>query len=357
MKAGEIYSKTMPFVWAKLLLGFLTVVISAVILAILMGIAWLFKSEVLYAIMFFVWLGAVGVVNFILNHYIGYLVKAGHVAVITEAVTTGRIPDNQVAYGKQMVKERFLTSNVFFVIDKLVAGAVRQLQKGFEKVAGSLSSIIPGMKAVVSIGKMFIGIALGYIDECCLGYTFLKKDQGAFKSATDGVVIYAQNWKKLLKDAAKTTAIVVILLIVITLVSFLLFALVVRLIPWKDPIIQRIAGFVAFLVACCVAAAIKVAFIDSYMLVKMMVSYMQEAPTTVITFDLYGKLCGLSAKFKELFNKGQQESPTPQPASVTTAGTAQPAAAVGDKPVFCGECGAKNAKGTKFCGECGKAMA
>jgi hypothetical protein len=221
-------------------------------------------------------------------------------------------------------------------------------------VAGSLGSIIPGMDVVVKIGKMFIGIALGYIDECCLGYTFLKKDQGAFKSATDGVVIYAQNWKKLLKDAAKTTAIVVVLIIVITLVSWVLFGLLANLL-FKNSDFKFLAQGVAFLISCCIALAIKVAFIDSYMLVKMMVSYMQEAPTTVITFDLYGKLCGLSAKFKELFNKGQQEAPTPQPANATAAGTAQPAAAVsGDKPVFCGECGAKNAKGTKFCGECGK---
>ena len=284
------------------------------------------------------------------------MLKAGHVAVITEAVTTGRVPDNQIAYGKERVKERFLTSNVFFVIDKLVGGAVRQLQRGFERVAGSLGNIIPGMNAVVSIGKMFIGIALGYIDECCLGYTFLKKDQGAFKSATDGVVIYAQNWKKLLKDAAKTTAIVVIFIIVITLVSWVLFGLLANMF-FKNSDFKFLAQGVAFLLACCVALAIKAAFIDSYMLVKMMVSYMQEAPTTVITFDLYGKLSGLSGKFKELFNKGQQENPSSQPVAAA-AGTAQSATPVsGDKPKFCGECGAKNAPGTKFCGECGKPMA
>jgi len=97
------------------------------------------------------------------------------------------------------------------------------------------------------------------------------------------------------------------------------------------------------------------------MLVKMMVSYMQEAPTTVITFDLYGKLCNLSAKFKELFNKGQQEAQSPQPAYAGAAGTAalpQAQATVsGDKPKFCGECGAKNSPGTKFCAECGKPIA
>jgi len=348
----------MPFVWAKLLLAVLTVVISVVLFAVLMGIAWMVQSPVLGFIMFIIWISATGIVNFILNHYIGYLVKAGHVAVITEAVTTGRVPDNQVAYGKQMVKERFLTSNVFFVIDKLVGGAVRQLQRGFEKVAGSLGNIIPGMNAIVNIGKMFIGIALGYIDECCLGYTFLKKDQGAFKSATDGVVIYAQNWKKLLKDAAKTTATVVILMIVITLVSFVLFFLLSKML-FSNSIFKILADIVAFLLACCVAVAIKAAFIDSYMLVKMMVSYMQEAPTTQITFDLYSKLCGLSAKFKELFNKGQQEAAVPQPA-YAVAGAAAPAQlqapVTGDKPKFCGNCGAKNSQGTKFCGECGKPL-
>jgi hypothetical protein len=353
MKPGEIFSKTMPFVWAKLLLGLATVVISIVILAILMGIAWLFKSGGVGVVMFCLWIGATGVVNFVLNHYMGYLLKAGHVAVITETVTTGSVPDNQVAYGKQMVKERFLTSNIYFVVDKLISGAVRQLQRSFEKLGGALGSVIPGMSMVVNIGKMFIGIALGYIDECCLGYTFYKKEQGAFKSAADGVVIYAQNWKTLLKDAAKTTAMVVILVVIVTLVSFLLFGLVFRLLNFSG-MIGRVAGFVAFLLACFVAVTVKKAFIDSYILVKMMVSYMQDAPTTVITFDLYGKLCGISGKFKDLFNKGQQENPAPV---VAAAGTAQPAAPVSeDKPVFCGQCGAKNARGTKFCGSCGKPM-
>ena len=351
MKPREVFAKTMPFCWAKLFLGLATIVISIVIFAVLMGIAWLFNSEGAAGILIIIWLVATGFVNFFINHYMGYLVKAGHVAVITEAVVNGRVPDNQVAYGKQMVKERFVTSNVYFAVDKLVTAAVKQLQNGFEKVGGALGNVIPGMSAVVSIGKLFIGIALGYIDECCLGYTFLKKEQGEFKSAADGVVIYAQNWKKLLKDAAKTTATVVMLVIAITLAAFVFFGLISRL--FNPP---GWVSFSLFLFACFCAWAVKKAFIDSYMMVKMMVSYMQEAPTTVITFDLYGKLSGLSPKFKELFNKGQKQDPTPQP-TYAAVGAGQPmAASGGNKPVFCGECGAKNEPGTKFCGECGNTL-
>jgi archaellum biogenesis protein FlaJ (TadC family) len=57
----------MPFCWAKLLLGLATVVISVIILAILLGIAWLFKSEGVGAVMFFVWLILTGIVRFVMD--------------------------------------------------------------------------------------------------------------------------------------------------------------------------------------------------------------------------------------------------------------------------------------------------
>jgi hypothetical protein len=163
-------------------------------------------------------------------------------------------------------------------------------------------------------------------------------------------------------------------------VAFLVFGMVfVRLLHWN--------GFVTFLIAVLVAWAVKKAFIDSYMMVKMMVSYMEVAPSTQITFDLYDKLCGMSAKFKQLFEKGKEESPAlqsapasakaPMPlpakasisaltkaaASAKTATSAKaPAPAKAPVPVktpakgkqaFCTSCGAKNESGANFCGSCG----
>ena len=40
---------------------------------------------------------------------------------------------------------------------------------------------------------MFLDISLGYVDECCLGYTFYHPAQNPYKSAADGVIIYFQN--------------------------------------------------------------------------------------------------------------------------------------------------------------------
>jgi len=349
MKAGEVYSKTMPFVWAKLLLGLATVGISAVLLVILMGLAWLFKSEGVYTVMFLIWLGGVGLIRFIIMHYMGFMVKAGHIAVITEAVVTGRVPDNQVEYGKRIVKERFATSNVYFVVDKLVAGAVKQIQRSIGKL-GNAMDFIPGMKQLTRLAQFFVDLSLGYVDECCLGYTFYKKEQDAFKSAADGVVIYAQNWKSLLSSAAKTMLIVILWVTVITLVLFVVLGFLFRMLTWR--------GDIAFIISLMIALAIKYAFIDSFILARTMVAYMGVAPTTVISFDLYGKLSNVSSKFKELFNKGQQG----QPANAGAGGITQPFVSAGsgegqdEQFVFCGQCGGKNKAGINFCESCGEKL-
>ena len=85
---------------------------------------------------------------------------------------------------------------------------------------------------------MFLDISLGYVDECCLGYTFAHPEQNAYKSAADGVVIYFKNWKTLVERRAKTTGVVILSFVAVTLVAFVLFGGLFRLI-WME----RIYGF------------------------------------------------------------------------------------------------------------------
>ena len=331
----------------RMLLGGALVLVLGLLLGLCTGIGWLFGDAGI-VVGLIVWMALVRPINALVMNYGGYMVKAGHIAVIAEAMKTGQVPANQVNYGKEKVKERFATSNIYFAVDKLVTGAVKQIQNGIDKLGNKLD-FIPGMEAVAGLAKFFISISLGYIDECCFGWTFYNPQQGAFKSAADGVVIYAQNWKTLLKDAAKTMAKTIGLTVLIALVIFVPVGLLFKIFKWS--------GLVAFLLACLIAWVVKFAFMDSYIMCQMMVSFMQVAPTTVITFDLYSKLCGISGKFKELYNKGQAEDPQPAYAGATAASapvtpTAEPSA----KPVFCGQCGTKNEPGTRFCGNCGAPM-
>lgn len=297
MKTKDVYLKTMKFVWLKLALGAAMIVFSLLTLAICLLLGSLGNGGGL-GIAFIIWLILVCGAYAGAERYIGYMLKAGHVAMVTTAVTTGTLPENQLEAAKQMVKERFVAANVYFFVDRMVSGAVSQLQRGLQKVDNLLGDI-PGVSAIVSFAQMFVHIALGYIDECCLGYTFLHKEQSACKSAADGVVIYFQNWKKLLKDAAVTTLIVMGITLVAWVIPFAIFAAIFGALG--------VHWIFAFVIAVMFAAVMRSAFIDSYMMVKMMVSYMEVAPATQITFDLYGKLCNLSGKFKRLFDRGQQE--------------------------------------------------
>lgn len=349
MTSKQLFSGTMPFMLAKLALGAVTVVLSVVLFAILMALGWLF-GEGGMLVTFCIWLAGTGVIRFAVMHYMGYLVKAGHIAVIAEACRTGHIPANQVSYGKGKVTERFVTANVYFAVDKLVTGAVKQIQRVIDK-AGNALDFIPGMGAITGAAKFFVDISLGYIDECCLGWTFYHMEQGAFQSAADGVVIYAQNWKTLLKSAAMTMVKTLLILLLIVLAAFVPVGLVFKLLHWSP--------LAAFLLACLIAWTVKFAFIDSYIMIQMMSAYMEVAPSTVITFDLYSKLCGLSSKFKELFEKGKQEGPIPtyaQTAAAPAQGQTAPAPEPTRTGTFCGQCGMKNETGAKFCASCGAKM-
>jgi hypothetical protein len=224
------------------------------------------------------------------------------------------------------------------------------------------------METLTKLGKMFIDISLGYVDECCLGYTFYNETQNAYKSAADGVVVYAQNWKVLLKNAATTMVVVILAFIAITVVAMLLFGGLISLFGFS----AEWAGIGGFILALLTAFAIKYAFIDTWILVKMMSTYMEVAPTTQITFDLYGKLRGWSSKFGELLKKGNSE-PAPQsqqqPVTPPQAIPEEVQPNVQETPVappttpeqpappkasnFCPECGAPLVPGAKFCGGCG----
>jgi hypothetical protein len=365
MKASTIFSGTLSFCWLKLALGLADVLIGALLFGIIMGIAMLTGSGEVGALLLFVWIGVWGAVHWVIKHYLTYLVKAGHVAVIAQSFKDGAIPANPVAFGKNMVKERFATSNVYFIIDRLVAGAVKQLQRVFGKVTGLLGNI-PGGDTLRKIGDLFIDISLGYIDECCLGYTFYHTEQNAYKSAADGVVVYAQNWKQLLKDGAKTTFVVILTIVAVTLLAFFAIGGLFRLMEWNMLVAVILSLFVSFVV--------KHAFVDSWILVKMMSSYFTAASTTVISFDLYGKLCNLSGKFKELFKKGGEQPVYTAPMAAATAIHSQAAApqipaqsAVPQSPSsegvapatnarFCRQCGARNEGNIKFCPKCGASM-
>ena len=294
MKASTIYFKTMKFIWMKLLLGLGVIITAGLLFIPFFMIGMMFDFSV-FVILMIVWLSVAYGIKALITHYFGYLVKAGHVAVITESMINGKIPEHYFEFGLQQVKAKFVSSNAFFAVDRLISGAVRQIQNQMERI-GSWLNGVPGIGVFIQILNLFISISLNYIDECCMGYTFYKKNENTFKSAADGVVIYAQNWKTILKNAAMTTALVLVLMGGMLISLFLGISVLFSAI--------HINGGFAIIPAFFITLVIKYAFVDSWILVKTMCTYMQVAPQTTISFDLYSKLSKVSSQFKKLYQQG-----------------------------------------------------
>lgn len=298
MNASYLFRSTLPFCYSKLILSSIDALINLLLLVICLAIGRLYNfGGVIISLM--IWFSIAFMIHKVIMQYFGYLIKAGHIAVLTETAMTGRIPPNQLSYGKQKVMERFVTASSFAMVDALISASIKQIQRGIQRLTGFLD-FIPGMNQVAALIQYFLELSLGYIDECCLGYTFYRSDQRIFQSACDGVVIYAQNIKALLKNAAKTMGYVLAVMIVFTLLIFVLMALLFRALHWN----LLIAAILSWLIAW----VLKYAFIDSYILCRTMISYMSLAASTPIQYDLVGKLCSISSKFKQLWSQGHQES-------------------------------------------------
>lgn len=295
IKTLDVFKGTSVFIWKKIGVGLLSMLVVVIPIAILFGIGCIFNTGVGFL------LGLVGLVigvqlQKLFNRYVGYMVKAAHVAVITESVRTGYIPDNQYEFGKKTVKDNFTEANVYFAVDLLVSKAVNQIQKKMSGVADFIGNIIPMGGSFIN---QFIKAALDYIDECCLGYTFYRDDEdNKFKSSCDGIVLYFQNWKDLLKSCLKASLISVGLTAVLFFVVALAFGLIFNI--FFD---GSVAFAVGVIIGIVIAGAIKSAVIDTYVYIEIMNSFMPFAMTQVPKLDLYEKFCKISSAFKELFNK------------------------------------------------------
>jgi hypothetical protein len=351
--ATTLMSMTMPFIMTKLVIR---VVASFGTLAIFALVFFLFSrgnmQEITALIVLIVAVLASGTVHFLLVRVLGYAARVGHIAVLTETIKNGRLPDNQVAYGADMVKKRLASAAVFWAINKLVDRAVQQLQNRLGGLAGGLARNVPGAGAAVEFGKTFLKKALSYIDECCIAWIFYNSpEQSAWKGALDGVAIYAQNWKKVLGAAVRTA-------IWSTVTSFLLyggtFVLAAALIFNRLSNGTLTTGYAVLVVLLyLLALTIKQVLFDTWAMIRMMNAFLEVAPTTEIKFDMYGKLSSMSPAFRQMTQNARNDfSDDPFAPQRPAAAPPRPTAPGG--AVFCGQCGARNPAGTAFCGDCGQ---
>lgn len=247
------------------------------------------------------WGGAAGFgvtagVIYLLREYILYIVKAGHIAVLVEMIDGRELPSGQgqIAYGSRIVRERFVQASVLFGLDQLIKGVIAAITGLLEGIASILP--IPGLDNLVRVFRAFLKIAVGFIDEVILAHAIRTRAENPWVAAEEALVLYGQNYKAMLKNAAWLAIIIYLLAFVVFLIALAPAAALVYLMPgaWSG------GGFVF---ALLFAWAFKAALLEPLAITCMMQVFFKVTEGQEPDPEWRAKLSSLSGKFKTIGDK------------------------------------------------------
>ena len=298
-----VMRRTAPFLVFRILVYFAIAVAYVLVTGTGAGIGWgigAFGDENFQASTTF-WGGGIGfgvtaAVLYFLREYTLYLIKAGHIAVMVECLDGRELPagKGQIEYAHEIVKSRFGQANVLFGIDQLVKGVVRSITGLIQGIASILP--IPGLDSMMKVVRAYLRVAVGLIDEIILAHLIRTKAQNLWSGARDALVLYGQNAKPMLINAAWITLVTYALAFLVFLIMLAPAGAVVYLIPgaWS-------AG--GFVFAILFAWAVKVALIEPFAIACLLQAFQKVADGQEPSPEWVAKLEGVSDKFRSLGEK------------------------------------------------------
>ena len=243
--------------------------------------------------------GLVAGILYFAREYILYIVKAGHIAVLVKLIDGEAVPDGQgqIAYASAVVKQRFAQSSVLFAVDQLVKGVLGAIIGIVQGVASLLP--IPGLQNLVGLVRAFLRISVGLVDEVILAHAIRTEAINPWVSAREALVLYAQNYPIMLRNAAWLTVITYLLAFVVFLVMLAPAGLIVWLLPggWS-------AG--GFIFALVFAWAVKAALIEPFAIACMMQVFFRVTAGQTPDPEWENRISGVSRKFNELKQRAIQ---------------------------------------------------
>lgn len=317
VSTAGIFFKTIPYVFLRIMVYLLFGLVLIVFLGLMGGIGYLIARLFQGAGLPLAVIGMIAIIGAwsltaLAQRYFLYLIKIAHVAVITEIVIKGDLPagTNQVAYGKEKVLKHFGSASTLFLVDRLVAGTVRQVLNWLTRLTGCLGDI-PGLGLAIRLLRRILSLAANYIDEAVMSYILSHEEENVYQSGCDGVVLYAQSWRQLLGTATWCVIFVAVIWGATFLVILFPLLGVARTLA-QDPALQTLYGFIALFIAFVVANIIKWAIVDPMSTVAMVVSYNRAIAGQTPAHDLRSTLSNISGKFRQLAQKAAAPPSSPK---------------------------------------------
>ena len=245
-------------------------------------------------------------VLFWLREYLLYLVKAGHVAVLVEVMDGKALPGGrgQIDYAHAVVRERFAEASVLFGVDRLIKGVLRMINRLVMSVANFLP--IPGLRDLAQFVNKILNVSLTYTDEIILAYNLRTRSENPWESSKDALILYAQNYKVMAKNA-------VFLLLWMYVLTFVIFLVVLAPMGAVVALFPGAASGWGFVLAVVFALTLKAALIEPVAIAALMQVYFKTIEGQVPDLAWDARLTQASKKFQQLKDKAAAFIPTAEP--------------------------------------------
>jgi hypothetical protein len=316
-KAVGMVMKTMPFVVLRLLVF------------IGIGMAYLFTTGVGAAVGYgfgrfagsdggpeggafwggLIGFGLVSAALYLAREYILYLVKAAHIAVLVELHDGREIPAgrSQIGFGADFVKTHFAQSSVLFGVDQIIKGVLGAFFRTINFFTAFLP--VPALQSLMRLAESIVRMSLTYVDEIILAYLIRTRTTNPWDTAKDGLILYAQNYKHFLKNAAWLSVFLWLTTAAIFIVLLTPAAALMALVPGQ-------AAVWTFAFAFVFAWALKAAVLEPVAIAALMQVYFKTIAGQTPNPEWEARLDSASRKFRELGAKA---------AGWVGAGTGKPA--------------------------------
>lgn len=257
------------------------------------------------AVWFIGWLMAFGWAWRTVVRYFLYLLKAGHIAVLTDLITHGQVGDgheHMFEYGKRVVTDRFGQVNAMLGLELMISAIVCAFHSTLNWITSLLP--VPGMRDITGLVNQIVRAATTYIDETMLSYSLARGDEDAFGAARDGLLYYAQNSREVLKTGLWIVIIDKLTTIAAWLVMFIPAIAIGGLFPAS---IRGTAILVTAGLSFMFTWALRSAFLEPLCLTMVMIKFHLCVRDQPINLEWDERLSSISSQFVAL--KGKMAAP------------------------------------------------
>lgn len=248
--------------------------------------------------------GIVSAVLFWAREYLLYLVKGAHIAVLVEVLEGRQLPQGlgQIEHGRKIIQERFVETSVLFGVDMLIKGVLRVINRMLLSFASFVP--VPGLRTVMGLANRVVNLSLTYTDEVILAHNILMGSSNPWESSKDALILYAQNYSAILRNA-------VFLLLLMWGLTFLVFVVFLAPAGVIAAMLPGSVGVVGLLVALACAWAVKAALLEPFAVAAMMQVFFAVTANQRPDPTWDARLSQASGQFKQLKANAAAGSPRP----------------------------------------------